>query len=129
MTTVIRTVGFLVIAVLAATAFIVLEPKPATLSDNYVAAISQALSDGIANNATAQGAPQQSVVNGWTARDLLAILAKEQADGLKGGAQDLRVPALLLLGVLALCWDGLSRRNSLPHRPVEPQVVIPAPGS
>jgi hypothetical protein len=45
--------------------------------------ITEALSADAANKLLTAGAPQQSVVNGWTARDLLTIVAKENADILR----------------------------------------------
>jgi hypothetical protein len=72
--------------------------------------IAQALSDDEANEARTQGAPQQTVVNGWTARDLLTIIAKQQNEALTRDAvptpltpivpNDQRIPALLGLVVL-----------------------------
>jgi hypothetical protein len=50
------------------------------------------------NDARTQGAPQQQVVNGWVAKDLLTIIAKEQNDSVT----DERLPALAGLVVLGL---------------------------
>ena len=88
----------------------------------YDSLVTTALSDYAVNNLTADSAPKQQVVNGWVAKDLLTIVAKENGDVLRGiqalGVQnealltatprpDERIPALLLLGVLTLCWSGL----------------------
>jgi hypothetical protein len=50
------------------------------------------------NQGRTEGAPQQTVVNGWTARDLLELTAKQGAE-----ARDHRPAALLSLLVLGLC--------------------------
>jgi hypothetical protein len=122
-----RAIGYVVLASAAVGAYFGLAPKVVTdmptlpSASQYESLILQALSDDTANNARALGAPQQSVVNGWTARDLLTIIAKEQADILRaqgavvdatGRLQtnpfDERIPALLLIVLLALAWNGLT---------------------
>lgn len=123
----VRVGGFVLLTLAAAAVFVVLAPKkPATgttlpTSSQYESLISQALSDDTANALTADSAPKQQVVSGWTARDLLTIIAKEQADLLRSqGAVietngtlttqpfDDRIPALLFIGVLAICWSGVA---------------------
>src|ERR1043165_1599577 len=52
--------------------------KPDT--KGYDAATKAALADADANNATAEGAPQQAVVNGWLARDLTEIQINQNND-------------------------------------------------
>lgn len=95
----------------------------------YERLISQALSDNDANEARTDSAPQQQVVNGWVARDLLTIIARANADLLEAAAaaadnraegnpgSDQRVPALLALTVLTLAWEGLTREASTVRRP------------
>lgn len=128
MPTAVRLIGFGLLAIVAVAAFVVLTPQvlheTPTLPNttDYLSLIQQTLSNDTANNARAQGAPQQAVVNGWTARDLLTIIAKQNIDILasQGAVVDAtgtlqttpfdeRVPALLLIGVLAICWEGVSR--------------------
>lgn len=119
--------GFLVLAGAAAAAFVYFAPTP-VVSDyavpsasTYASLISAVLADDAANNLRTEGAPQQTVVNGWTARDLLTVIAKQNADNLRaqgavvdatGNLQtqpfDQRIPALLLIAVLAICWSGIS---------------------
>ena len=123
----VRYVGFVILAGLAVGAFIYYSPTEVQSdyqlpsATSYEALISQALDDDQANNLRAEGAPQQAVVNGWTARDLLTIVAKQNADILRaqgaivdatGSLQtqpfDQRIPALLVIGVLSICWLGIS---------------------
>jgi hypothetical protein len=141
MSTAARAAGYLVLAIAAVAVFLVLKPVITTSvptlpsATTYESLISTALSDNAANDANADSAPKQQVVNGWVARDLLMIIAKENADILKaqgavvdatGALQttpfDERIPALLLIGVLALCWTGLSARQA-------PPVVVAAPAA
>lgn len=139
----VRPVGFLIIAVAAAAAWVVLAPTTAedapTLpsATQYETLISQALDDNSANDARTESAPQQQVVNGWVARDLLTIIAKQNADLLRASGAivesngvlrtnpfDERVPALLGLGILALVWDGLTRPTApRPAATAEPEVA------
>jgi len=133
MSTAVRAAGYLVLAIAAVAVFIVLKPVVTTSvpslpsATTYESLISTALSDNSVNDANAESAPQQQVVNGWVARDLLMIIAKENADIFKaqgavvdvtGALQttpfDERIPALLLIGVFALCWTGLSARQAVP---------------
>jgi hypothetical protein len=123
----IRLGGFLVLSAVAIAIFIALAPKVVrdtpTLpsATQYESLIASALSDYTLNNGNAESAPQQQVVNGWAAKDLLTIIAKIQADVLKaqgavvdatGSLQtqpfDERIPALLVVGVLAIAWNGVS---------------------
>ena len=83
--------------------------------------ISAAMSDNAANDANADSAPKQQVVNGWVARDLLHIIglqneaSAKSLDAVTAAIIDSRpVPApldqrptrLLMILVLALCWVG-----------------------
>ena len=123
----IRYLGFAILIAAAVGVWVGLAPRVSTTTPTlpsgtrYETLITQALSDFDTNNASALGAPQQSVVNGWIARDLLTIIAKENVDILQaqGAAVDAagnlsstpfdeRIPALLLVGVLAICWLGLT---------------------
>jgi len=133
MTSAIRIAGFAILAIAAAAVFVVLRPTAPTQTPTlpsattYVSLISDALAADKSNNLLTSGAPQQQVVNGWTAKDLLTIIAKENIDILKAqGAVvdatgslnttpfDERIPALLLIGVLALCWTGVSMSGAAP---------------
>ncbi len=72
--------------------------------------ITAALSDYSLNEARTQGAPQQTVVNGWVAKDLLAIIAEQQNESVT----DERLPALAVLVVF-----GLALRLATATRPAE----------
>jgi len=133
-----------VLTVAAAATFVVLKPEVETASPTlptattYESLITTALSDYRSNDALADSAPKQQVTNGWVARDLLMIIAKENADILKaqgavvdatGALQttpfDERIPALLLIGVFALCWTGLTSGSYGPT--ANAQAASPAP--
>jgi len=144
MSSAVRYLGFAVLALAAAAAFVYFTPKAVSSSyalpsaSQYESLISQALADDKVNNRSTTGAPQQQVVNGWTAKDLLTIIAKEQADILRaqgavvdatGNLQtqpfDQRVPALLLIAVLAVCWSGIAT----PRPPLEARIPTFSPAS
>jgi hypothetical protein len=72
--------------------------------------IARALADYELNEAQTQGAPQQQVVNGWVAKDLLTIIAEQQNESVT----DERLPALALLVVL-----GLALHIATSPRPAE----------
>ena len=59
--------------------------------------VPEALLVDTANNARTEGAPQQAVVNGWTAKDLLTVIAREGAQ-----PSDERPAALLVLVVVGI---------------------------
>ncbi len=54
--------------------------KPDT--KGHDSAVTAALSNAASNNLSAQGAPQQAVVNGWLARDLMEIQIRQNNDEL-----------------------------------------------
>jgi hypothetical protein len=88
--------------------------------------IRQALVEYELNEARTEGAPQQQVVNGWVAKDLLTIIAEQQNDV----AGDERLPALVGLLVLgAALYVFTSPRGiptdltTAPTPPAEPDVT------
>ncbi len=85
-----RKVGAVVLAIAAVVVWFTMGPEDR--SDD----IRQALSDYESNELLTSGAPQQAVVNGWVAKDLLTIIAEQQNDV----ASDERLPALAGLLVL-----------------------------
>ena len=124
-----RQIGLAVIAVAAVAVWFVMapsEPDPVTgfdpTSKTYTSLIDLTLEDYDANNDRADSAPQQQVVNGWVAKDLLTIMAYQNTDLLDavGGlgdqnatasslaVRDDRTPALLVLAVVAVAWFGIT---------------------
>jgi hypothetical protein len=141
---VLRPLGFLLCAVAAVAVFVLLAPKVSTSTPTlpsatrYETLITQALADDAANNLRTEGAPQQQVVNGWTAKDLLTIIAKQNIDiltsqgavvdatgNLQTAPFDQRIPALLLIAVVALCWSGIATPR--PIRDVAQTAILPPP--
>ena len=140
----VRYLGFVIIAAGAAAAFVYFTPKVVASSyslpsaSQYESLITTALNADASNNLLTAGAPQQQVVNGWTARDLLTIIAKEQADILRaqgavvdatGNLQtqpfDQRIPALMLIAVIAICWSGMTApRLTFEQRSLDPLASI-----
>ena len=130
----IRNIGFAGIALAAIAVWVMLAPPPVDSSAGtiglstatYARLVEQALSDSDLNESRAESAPQQQVVNGWVARDLLSIIALAQADMLETMAtRDDRIPALLALVVLAVCWAGATTAPpSAPPREASPAVVV-----
>jgi hypothetical protein len=136
----VRYAGFLVLIGAAFGAWIGLAPKADTRSPDvptgsaYESEISKALAAEAKTSLLSQSALQQQVANGWVARDLLAIIAEENVDILNsqgavvdatgsrlGEPFDERLPALLLVGVLAICWIGLTAPRQ--PRPAAPPLA------
>lgn len=110
----------MLLAIAAAAVWFLMEPELPMAPDvqtretvsSRSSEISGALSDAELNELSADSAPQQQVVNGWVARDLLAIIAEQQNEALTrdevpppvAPAQviDHRVPALVGLLVLGM---------------------------
>lgn len=84
----------------------------ATGPDSQADAIDSAIRSASINEFTAESAPQQQVVNGWVARDLLEIQA-DQIDELNAST---RTTNLLLAGLVALVVFLAARptRNTTP---------------
>lgn len=115
-------------------------PAQASLAglDAFGSAAKAAMSDWEANEKNAEGAPQQSVVNGWVARDLLLVMTEQDRAIAKVEADvptDDRPMQLLLVGVLVLCWlgawIGLLYEDSARAKIVEhlPDLPPPSPAS
>lgn len=107
----VRRIGSGLLALVAVVVWVALEPEepPAPSTSSHARSITQALEEFDVNNQNAQGAPQQQVVNGWVARDLLSIVAAQQNDLIAAAAPetaDQRVPALLALAVVGLALLG-----------------------
>jgi hypothetical protein len=103
-TALIRRVGAIVLAAAAVMVLFGMAPEHTTSPSM----ISAALSDDQLNQSNAQGAPQQAVVNGWTARDLLTIIARQGEE-----ARDDRPTVFAFLALLGvLLFVGTSSRGA-----------------
>ena len=127
-----RRLGAACLVLAAVAVWFLLKPADkAAESADFGPAIAAAMDDYDTNNASTDSAPQQQVVNGWVAKDLLHVLAREQNAALSPSSapRDERVPAYLLLLVLGLgLFAGTSERarplpaaNHPPTGPVTPQ--------
>lgn len=105
---IVRRLEALVLAVAALVVMVELAPQDTVTTGD----ISKVMLADTLNQARTEGAPQQTVVNGWTARDLLELTAKQGAE-----ARDHRPAALLALLVLGLC---LALATTPSPRRVEP---------
>jgi hypothetical protein len=92
-------------------------------------AIDSALAEYELNEARTAGAPQQAVVNGWVAKDLLTIIAEQQNEALTRPEvaapvtpvvpRDERIPALAALAVVGLALvAGTSAQRAAAHDPL-----------
>ncbi len=95
-----RRVGAVVLVIAAIAVWFGMKPSD-SVAPEYNAVISAVLAEDEANQARTEGAPQQTVVNGWTARNLLAIIAK-QGDSAPPSNDDQRPSALLALAVIGI---------------------------
>lgn len=123
--TTVRRIGAVVFAAVAVLLWFVLAPAGAgSHNHDFAPAISAALTDFDKNNATAESAPQQAVVNGWAAKDLLTVMAQEQNTALQPASapRDNRVPGELALLVVAVAFFGAI---SGARRPVPMNLLAP----
>src|SRR5688572_25884644 len=109
----VRRAGAIVLALAAIIVWFAMAPGD---SEDRSSDISRVLAEYELNEARTEGAPQQQVVNGWVARDLLTIIAEQQNESVS----DERLPALALLVVL-----GLALHIATSSRPEE--MDSPAP--
>lgn len=94
----VRRIGAIILGVAAIAVFFIMAPDNASeISDS--SDVSRVLANDDLNQSNASGAPQQAVVNGWVARDLLEVIARDQ---LENKQVDHRPSALLLLGLLLM---------------------------
>jgi len=117
-----RLVGLAAIAVLAVIVGVITvgaEEEGTSQSTTYESVIGAALADYEANDALAESAPQQQVVNGWIARDLLEVMARQNAQLIENQDSQLSSAArtnsllqgtlaVLVLGVIAVAVLGIS---------------------
>jgi hypothetical protein len=113
-----RRIGAVILALAAIVVWFTMGPEDR--SDD----ISQALAEYSLNEARTQGAPQQQVVNGWVAKDLLTIIAEQQNDA----ASDERMPALAGLLVLGGALFVFTSPRRIKEEPIAP-IAAPEPVS
>ncbi|WP_148574810.1 hypothetical protein [Nocardioides caldifontis] len=109
-----RRVGALVLAVGAIAVWFGLEPEESsTGTADYSSEIADAMDRYEMNNAMADSAPQQEVVNGWVTKDLLEVIATAENASLspETAPRDDRVAAELLLVVLGLALIALTAQG------------------
>lgn len=100
----IRLIGAMAIAIGAVAVTFGMTPVRTISSSD----ISKAMADNMMNDSSARTAPQQTVVNGWVARDLLEVLATDAVEG-----RDERPALLLMLGSWAcVCTSRPVRSRS-----------------
>jgi hypothetical protein len=106
---VVRATGAVLLAGLAVVLWFVMAPEE---MDDSTAELTAALAEYEANEARADGAVQQQVVNGWVAKDLLAIIAEQADDSTRADRQaDDRLAAEAVVAVVALAF-GIATRPS-----------------
>ena len=87
----------------------------------YARAIDAALADYAVNNDAADSAPKQQVVNGWIARDLLTVIATQNAASIKAGNTHTALLSLLIVAVALLGFAAVTRSQGRPQtEPTEP---------
>jgi hypothetical protein len=114
----IRRIGAVVLALAAVIVMVTMGPD----RGDVVSQVDSVLSAADLNESSASGAPQQQVVNGWAAKDLLAIVAKQEPDN--------RVPALVCLAVLGLAlavFTSPSGTTPSPDGAAGPPPWVPTP--
>lgn len=102
---IVRRLGAILLVLAAVAVWFMLKPEEKVQAEaDFGAEIAAAMADYKANNASTDSAPQQQVVNGWVAKDLLEVIAREQNAALSPASapRHERVPAYLLLIVLGL---------------------------
>ena len=123
-----RIAGF-ALAVAAGLVWVLMAPEDPHTSD-YGSARDSIASNDDANNVMASGAPQQTVVNGWTSNDYLDLMS-EQLDALAQPDRVDRRPGILLLiaslglAVLLVTSGQPTERHGTAAPPMPPPYVPP----
>lgn len=114
---IVRKIGAVVLVVAAIAVWFGLKPSDSALNMDSIQ-IAAIMADDQANQERAEGAPQQTVVNGWTARNLLEVIAQQGTT--PAADQDQRPAALLVLTVIGVALlaftttgSGSKRQDSL----------------
>lgn len=100
----VRRIAGVLLGVAAIAVWFGMRPSAASPTVDFSSNIDSAMADFKANNGSARSAPQQQVVNGWAAKDLLEVIARAQNAALSpdSAPRDDRIPAELMLCVLGL---------------------------
>lgn len=104
----VRLIGAVVLALAALAIYFGMAPTEKTSATDRA---DLALTLNKQNEADADSAPKQAVVNGWVARDLLTIIASES------DRTDDRPAALLTLGIVGIAFLSATRPNTSVGRP------------
>lgn len=118
----------LLLAALAASAAIALALS--SPPDSRIDDVESALFRAEANEGMADSAPQQQVVNGWAAKDLLEIQARQFDD--LAGDQRTQTIVIALVGMTALlALAGVAQRELSSTAPASAQTIPPvsSPGA
>jgi hypothetical protein len=107
---VVRRIAAVLLGVAAVAVWFGMRPAAASPTADFASNIDSAMADYKANNASTSSAPQQQVVNGWAAKDLLEVIARAQNAALspQSAPRDDRIPAELMLCVLGLAVLALT---------------------
>jgi hypothetical protein len=116
-----RRIGAVVLILGATGVWFGMGPADTEATSGYHQQIAAALAVDTKSSKAAHGTAQQTVVNGWTARDLLAILAQEGSDPRSADERPAALLALLVLGLgiglattrLTVSEPGMSARDDL----------------
>ena len=127
----VRKLGAILIALAAVVVWFAMAPgstsEPTLDAETSASAIESIMTNDVVDQGRAEGAPQQAVVNGWTSRDLLEVLAKQGA--VSGAEDDNRPAALLLLAVigvaLILFTSGIEETRAVPAQTEQPGSLQP----
>jgi hypothetical protein len=134
----VRRIAAVLLGVAAVAVWFGMRPSAASPTADFASKIDSAMADYKVNNSSTSSAPQQQVVNGWAAKDLLEVIARAQNAALspQSSPRDDRVPAELMLCVLGLAVLALTTPRpknpagvttaSAPAGPVQP-VLSPDP--
>jgi hypothetical protein len=105
----VRAGGAVLLAGLAVVLWFVMAPEEI---DDSTAEVAAALAEYEANEARTDGAMEQQVVNGWVAKDLLALVVEQADDSARADRQaDDRLAAEAVVAVVALAF-GIATRPS-----------------
>jgi hypothetical protein len=111
----VRRIGLAILAVAAIAVFFLMAPE--VTSESLTGALNESIDFAeeiySANADRTENAPQQQVVNGWYANDLLNVIARAAAQSPAQSTDD-RTAALLVIAVLAIALWGATSVGASP---------------